>query len=370
MSGIDESLVEKTTAEFSDYLATMITEEEFVPTIAIGPPGIGKTRVIQQLAKELGFHLVESILSIKEPTDVSGIPHVGLEGKYFECVPERIYYEASTEIPDGPPTIMFFDDLPVAHPQVQAAFFKVVDERKVGSIRFRDNVKIVAAGNRQGDAAYAHDIPTALANRFSWQKIKACDKAWLAWATGPARIHASVVAYIMKQGITDLSNFNPNSGEKAFASPRTWEMVSKHLNVYERKNKAVDQRDLAGLIGQGIALKFKAFIDYGREAVPIEEIIKDPEGARVPQKKELDCLYVTIVNMVYHVRDNPKTWEPFAKYVLRDEVNDDIAFYLMTEIAKIVADGLSDKDRQKAIDGGLVEKIIAHWHEHAATASQ
>jgi len=358
----EEALMEKTPAELKDYLALMLPTSDYVPTIALGPPGIGKTRVIQQLAKELNYKLVESILSIKEPTDVSGIPNVSKCGQYFEYVPERLYYEASTEV-DGPPTIMFFDDLPVAHPQTQAAFFKVVDERRVGSVILRDNVKIVAAGNRQGDAAAAHDIPTALANRFSFQKIKVCAKAWLEWATGSGNIHPTVVGYIMKQREPDLHSFDPASSEKAFASPRTWEFVSKHLRTHDAFGRTLDERDIAGLIGPGIASKFKAFLEYGRQAVPIEDIIKDPEGARVPAKNEVDCLFVTISNMIYHIKENPKAWEPFSLYILRDEVSDDIAFMLATHIAKAVLWSDTD-DGKKAVDSAIFQRLVVQFRDH------
>jgi len=365
---VDESMKEKSIAECREYLDIILPEPEYTPTILLGPPGIGKTQMTHQLARDHNYALIESILSIKEPTDVGGIPWVSPEGQYFDCIPDKIYWEVSTDNPDGPPTILFFDDLPTAHPQVQAAFFKVVNEGKVGSRVFRDNVKILAAGNRVSDAAGAHDIPTALANRFSWQHIRVCEKAWLAWATGSARVHPSVVAYMMKWGTTDLSNFDPAASEKEFASPRSWEMVSQHLYVHDRKGRTMDIRDIAGLIGGGIASKFDAFVKIGREAVPIADIIKDPEGARVPKKEELDCLYVTIANMKYYLKEQNgvKAWEPFAKYVLRDEVRDDIAFHLVADICRVVSRQLEGTAQSKALNGKTMNALLGQYGDHMA----
>ena len=366
MTGVDEKMVEKNLIECRDYLETMLPEEEYIPTIFTSPPGVGKTQMIQQLASTMGWHLVESILSIKEPTDVGGIPHVNDKGQYFQCIPEKIYWEASTDNPNGPPTIMFYDDLATAHPQVQAVFFKVVDEGKVGAYKFRDNVKTVAASNRPEDGAGAHDIPTALANRFSHQRVKVCEKAWLGWATGLGRAHPTVIAYHMKHGVVDLINFDANSTEKAFASPRSWEMVSNLLKVYARKNKAVDQRDLAGLVGAGMASKFKVFMDFGKEAIPVEEILKDPLGARIPGTKEIDVLFVTIANLTQYLGDHKEAWEPFTKYLLRDGIREDIAFHLAVNITKIIGSDLTDKAREEAVSDDLMAKLIDRYSDHIA----
>jgi hypothetical protein len=367
MTGLDDKMVEKSLIECKNYLATMLPEEEYTPAIFTSPPGIGKTQMIQQLAKEMKWHLVESILSIKEPTDVGGIPHVNDKGQYFQCIPEKIYWEASTDNPNGPPTIMFYDDLATAHPQVQAVFFKVVDEGKVGAYKFRDNVKTVAASNRPEDGAGAHDIPTALANRFSHQRVKVCEKAWLAWATGLGRAHPTVVAYHMKQGSTDLSNFDPNSTEKAFASPRSWEMVSNHLKVYERKNKPVDQRDLAGLVGASMASKFKVFMDFGKGAISVEEIIKDPMSARIPSDKEIDVLFVTMANMTQYLGDHQSACEPFTRYLLREGIREDIAFHLAVTITKIIGSSMTDRARAEAISDDLMGRLIDRYSEHIAS---
>ena len=103
----------------------------------------------------------------------------------------------------------------------------------------------------------------------------------------------------MKHKEPELNNFNPASGEKSFASPRSWEMVSDLMYVYKEAGKDIDRRDVAGLIGPGIAAKFKAFVDYGREAVPVDTIIKDPKGQSSSDRVKLqipnDQVFANIV---------------------------------------------------------------------------
>jgi len=47
-----------------------------VPTLVWGPPGVGKTAHIREIAYRRGWMLVEIIASLHDPTDFNGLPVV------------------------------------------------------------------------------------------------------------------------------------------------------------------------------------------------------------------------------------------------------------------------------------------------------
>ena len=76
-----------------------------------------------------------------------------------------------------------------------------------------------------------HRMPTPLASRFVHLEIKVDARDWLAWGAANG-IAPEVLFYIqMRPDMLHLSD--PQSREKAFCCPRTWEMVS---NIVNRRN--------------------------------------------------------------------------------------------------------------------------------------
>ena len=45
-----------------------------IPTIIWGPPGVGKTATVYELARRLDLHLEVVIASLHEPSDFNGLP--------------------------------------------------------------------------------------------------------------------------------------------------------------------------------------------------------------------------------------------------------------------------------------------------------
>ena len=71
-------------------------------------------------------------------------------------------------------------------------------------------------------------MPTPLASRFVHLEIRVDAQDWLAWAAANG-IAPEVLFYIQMRPDM-LHQFDPQSREKAFCCPRTWEMVSNIVN--------------------------------------------------------------------------------------------------------------------------------------------
>lgn len=134
----------------------------------IGNPGLGKTAIIEQFAKEKGVELVEMITSQMSPFEVSGI-----------CIPDKdtkqmMYYNLDRleKLKDG--DILFFDELLNGNPVVLNACLTILEQRRFISGKPLPDLLIVAAANPQGMSPLTPQIK----RRFVWYDVKFDAKMW------------------------------------------------------------------------------------------------------------------------------------------------------------------------------------------------
>jgi hypothetical protein len=343
-----------------------------------GTPGIGKTEATKE-AFGKDHEIVLVLAGCSEPTDISGVP---FEYKYKDvAVATQILapiwaYHASYECPkdEQRPMVIFFDDLPTGHEQTQAACFKVCGEKKVGNLQLRDDVFIVAAGNRVEDKSGAFEMPMALANRMHHYYAKCDVDAWLKWGMDKGNIHPLINAYIRRQA-TSLNRFDEvvklNASEKAFATPRTWEMLSKSMFKIQPDGK-VDGDWLypcaVGCVGSGIGIEFSTFAQNTTTLVDPKDICKNPDTARIPDKTEVDVLYATITALEYHINkeENWHLWDKALQYVLRPELEAEFGL-LIAKMATIIAlSKLDEKGRVKAAQNPYFKEMYTRYGTYLA----
>lgn len=334
-----------------------------------GPPGQGKSEVFKQIAERIGAEYFERLLATMEPTDVSGIPALNAEKGIFQYCPEDLYEYCSTKHADGPPVLINYDDLPTAPPQVQAAFFALALNRRAGPHKLRENVFICAAGNREEDNAGANELLTALANRFIFIYFESSVEAWAKWAVNEG-VHPTVVGFLRKNQRA-LQVFDPDAKEKPFATPRSWTMLADVLTRMEGINKKLDFRVQAGIVGQGPALEFSAFMDNARSAVPVEKIIKDPLKAPVPGDREIDALYATICNLEHFLGspENHKHIKAIAAYSCREEMMMELGLVLGQRVTSVILKMKDIKGKQEVLRSSELKNMRERYKGHMAAAS-
>lgn len=141
--------------------------KKIVP-LFIGNPGLGKTALIEEFAKEKGVALVELITSQMSPFEVSGI-----------CIPDKdtkqmMYYNLDRleNLKDG--DILFFDELLNGNPIVLNACLTILEQRRFISGKALPDIMIVAAANPQGMVPLTPQIK----RRFLWYDVKFDKSMW------------------------------------------------------------------------------------------------------------------------------------------------------------------------------------------------
>jgi len=265
------------------------------PLFLWGPPGIGKSELVEGIANELGGLMIDLRLGQMEPTDIRGIPFYNKDiGKMDWAPPVELPDEETAS--QFPIVVLFLDELNSAAPSVQSAAYQLILNRRIGKYRLPDNVVMVAAGNRESDKGVTYRMPTPLANRFIHQEMKVDFASWQEWAVNN-RVHKDVVGYLSfaKQ---DLYDFDAKSASRAFATPRSWTFVSQLLD--ENDDDDTTMNLIAGTVGEGLAVKFMAHKKVaGRMPNPADILSGKVKTLEV---KEVSAMYSLVISMCYELK--------------------------------------------------------------------
>lgn len=281
------NILKVTPNELSNILEPFYSSGESIPTVMIwGPPGVGKSEVLQhtlarKIEKNTGkkVHFTDVRLLLFNPVDLRGIPVPDKDHNFTKWLKPQIFnMDESSDVIN----LLLLDEISAAPPAVQAAAFQLTLDRKIGEHKLPDNVIILAAGNRVVDKGVAYKMPTPLANRMTHFEIYADLDDWKEWAI-PNEIHPLVIGFLNFQQ-NKLHKFDPSNDDLAFPTPRAWSFVSKYLKITGGIDKAYPM--VAGTVGQGTAIEFKAFANtYGK--LPDINKIMDGEQVNVPNQPDI-----------------------------------------------------------------------------------
>lgn len=266
------------------------------PVFLWGPPGIGKSQLISQIAAELNGVTVDLRLSQMEPTDLRGIPFYNKDTGKMDWAPP-------IDLPDAEfasaydTVILFLDECNSGAPSVMAAAYQLVLDRKVGNYHLPDNVVVVAAGNRESDKGVTYRMPTPLSNRFVHFEMKAEFDSWLPWAV-TNNIHQDVVGFLSfsKESLYD---FNAKSSSRSFATPRSWEFVSDLID--DEMDHDTMTNLVAGTVGEGLGLKFMAHRKVAGKMPKPEDILSGK--VKDLDTKEVSAMYSLVTSMCYELKE-------------------------------------------------------------------
>ena len=266
------------------------------PIFLWGPPGIGKSELVEGITKDLGGIMYDLRLGQMEPTDIRGIP-------FFNKEINKMDWAAPIDLPDAetaaqyPVVVLFLDEMNSAPASVQSAAYQLILNRRIGKYHLPDNAVIVAAGNRESDKGVTFRMPTPLANRFLHQEMKVDFASWQEWAVQNNE-HKDVVGYLSfaKQ---DLYDFDAKSSSRAFATPRSWHFVSQLLED-ESLDDDTAMNLIAGTVGEGLAVKFMAHRKIaGRMPDPMDILNGKVKDLNV---KEVSAMYSLVISMCYELK--------------------------------------------------------------------
>ena len=264
-----------------------------------GPPGVGKSDIVGQVAAGLGRKLVDIRAVLLDPVDLRGLPRLSDEGLTEWCAPNFLPTEG-----EG---ILFLDELNAAPQAVQTACYQLVLDRCLGDYRLPDGWAVLAAGNRETDRANAGRMPSALANRFAHISFDVDIDDWCAWAFN-AGVRPEIIAFLrFRQEL--LHDFNAD--QKAFPTPRSWKIVSDVMTAVP--DGSIERELYAGVVGEGAAAELMSFLQVYRDLPSPDAIILDPVGSAVPEG--IATLYA--IATVLARKAAPENFDSIATYAAR-----------------------------------------------------
>lgn len=244
----------------------MIPIEKQRPVFLMGPPGVGKTAVMEQVAAEMGVGLLSYSMTHHTRQSALGLPfivHKNYGGEEFdvseytmsEIISSVYELMEETGIREG---ILFLDEINCVSETLAPIMLQFLQYKIFGRHRVPDGWIVVTAGNppEYNNSVREFDIVT-------WDRLKRIDvepdfAAWKEYAY-KAGVHASVLTYLeIRKG--DFYSVESTVDGKSFITARGWEDLSQMIILYEKNNIKVDEK----LIGQYIQNKkiAKSFASY------------------------------------------------------------------------------------------------------------
>lgn len=268
-----------------------------LPVMMWGPPGVGKSSVIKQVAAsygneedgKLGRRVRDIRLALLDPTDLRGIP-------FYNPKTNTAEWAIASLLPqdENSTDIIFLDEINAAPPVIQAAAYQLVLDRAIGEYKLPDGVDIVAAGNRDTDKAVVFKMPTPLLNRFIHIDFEANFDNWYNWAIQNG-INPNVIGFL-KYKTNFLMKFDPKTVSRGFPTPRSWEFTSKILFEAEKMGmkEALVREIIKGTIGEGTAIEFFGHMKVAKN-LPDPMGILDGSIKKLGGKVEMSARYSMII---------------------------------------------------------------------------
>lgn len=305
-----------------------------IPTLIVGPPGIGKTAITEDVAEMLGWDLIYSDIGTSDSTRVEGMPWINQAEKVAEFFP---FGDLNKALKATKPTVWVFDDIGWAPISTQNSVAHLIHERRTPTgERLPDCVVAVGTTNRRTDKSGVAGMSMAVASRFGCileMEAHIDDFTLFADRVG---IPQGVTLFLRYRRPL-LHDFHPGQDIKNFPCPRTWHKgVSKIVELGLPGD--VELGALQGAVGDAAAAEFYGFLKIFRQLPDLDGIILNPQAATIPE--DAHAKYATCSGLV--TMATPGSISRIITYGerLRSAGSGEITAFMMSEIFR------SDKDRQ------------------------
>lgn len=311
----------------------------------VGDPGIGKTAIVEKVARDFNMKFFPLHLSYREPTDLLGLPMFiekdGVKVTTF-VPPSFLHYDKNDTV------LLFLDELPQGVPTVQNGASQLIHERRVGDVFLPPKTIIVAAGNKSTNRANTFPLGSHLKNRIETMAVHPNPEEWIEDVADPQGLHEAVISYIRRDpGM--LIKADPNA--ESFPSPRSWTKVGQLLSNKTRAKDFVEMAIMNGELGKEAATMFFAHMAIYRGLRPIEAIVNDPTGCPIPKGNNSAAIMWSEITMLAR-RANKENTNAIVTYFGR--LPPEVGTVGMRDILRIKT--TKDESTGKTYDG---ESLIA-----------
>ena len=270
-----------TPSQLTAFLERLISEQLNISAMIWGAPGIGKSSIVSAAAKNSGYDFIDLRLSQLAPTDLRGLP-VAIHPKNNAERGISKWYPPEF-LPKTGKGILFLDEINMAPPAMQGVAQQLILDRKVGNYKVPEDWLIWAAGNRKEDRASVYEMPSPLNNRFLHLDVEVNFSCFKSHALKQDFAEEIISFLGFRPALLHTVNFE----EKAWPSPRSWEMASKLFKLNLPINVA---------IGDGATEEFNSFLKVYKNLPNLSQIIKG-NGEKIIFPKQVSRQWATITGL-------------------------------------------------------------------------
>ena len=262
-----------------------IAEEHQRPVLLMGPPGIGKTAIMEQVAEELKINLVSYTITHHTRQSAIGLPsivHKKFDGK-DQAVTEytmseiiaAVYEQIERSgVREG---ILFLDEINCVSETLAPTMLQFLQYKTFGTHKVPEGFVIVTAGNPPEYNQSVREFDIVTLDRLRRIDIDADLQAFREYGY-KVKLHGAVMAYldIRKDRFYSV---HADTDRKSFVTARGWEDLSYALKTYEKLELPIGESLMAQYLqDEEIASDFAMYYELYKKYEDLYQIPKVLSG--------------------------------------------------------------------------------------------
>ncbi len=230
--------------EYGEYVIPVVNQR---PILLMGPPGIGKTQIIEQVTKECGIALVAYTITHHTRQSAIGLPFItektygGVKHSVTEYTMSEIIASVYDKMEETGLTegVLFIDEINCVSETLAPAMLQFLQCKTFGNQAVPEGWLIVAAGNPPEYNKSVRDFDVVTLDRLKKIDVEENYEVWKEYAY-QAGIHPAILSYLeLKKD--NFYRVETTVDGKAFATARGWEDLSHLLWAYDELGKTADR---------------------------------------------------------------------------------------------------------------------------------
>ena len=290
--------VEITTSQIKEVLKRNIKAGSTKVPLFLGPFGLGKSHVANELSEELDLHYIDYRCAYKSFNDVRGYGVPNYETRTMEFLRDEDF--------DFHPTkqnLLNFDEVLQGNSNVQKVLFQAMHDRRIGKMIFPKDTIVMACSNRLSDKAGVERLNAALADRFAIYWVRPDLRSF---TDHLAASGADLVLAYIQTNPTALYDFDLKDweGESSFPSNRSFAQLQKLTDSYasldDMANDLLFVNHCQAYVGAKHGQMFSQFINIVREIGSVEALLEEADTCEIPKSAEMKwvvaCKLISLAN--------------------------------------------------------------------------
>jgi hypothetical protein len=336
------------------------------PILLMGPPGIGKTAIMEQIAHELGVNLVSYTITHHTRQSAIGLPMISEKdygGKKYSVteytmseIIGAIYDQIEKSgIKEG---ILFLDEINCVSETLAPTMLQFLQYKTFGSHRVPDGFIIVTAGNPPQYNKSVRDFDIVTLDRVRQINIEEDFEAWKDYAYR-AGVHGAIMAYLeIKKD--NFYHIRTDVDGRTFVTARGWEDLSRVMKVHEKLGMDIDEKlTIQYLQNPEVARDFATYYELYRRYRELYRIPDILQGRFPDDKKSIrEGTFDEKLSIIGLLTDT--LMQEFRDYA-RQQAVQRILFETIKSVASV--ENVEPESLSTVVDGGVPGVLEEKAHQ-------